>query len=86
MQGSSRGYGSELGLCELRLDPTPVLGDGPRLDPPAPFIGLHTLAMGRSQTVVDLKHLRLRPDRVFHRISPKRFLRKLGIAKPTRTV
>jgi hypothetical protein len=81
MQGSSRGYGSELGLCQLRLDPTPVLIDGPRIDPPAPFIGLHTLAMGRSQTVVDLKHLRLRSDRVRHRVSPKRLLRKVGIGR-----
>ncbi|WP_426574270.1 glucosamine inositolphosphorylceramide transferase family protein [Aquihabitans sp. McL0605] len=82
MQGSSRGYGSELALCELRLAPEPLLVDGPVVEPPPPFIGLHTLAMGRSQTVVDLKHLRLRPDRLVYRVRPERLLRKLRRRPP----
>lgn len=77
MQGHTRGYGSELALCELRMAPAPTLTSGPQIDPPDPFIGLHSLALGRSQTLVDLKHLRLRPDRVWHRVSPKRMVRKL---------
>jgi hypothetical protein len=77
MQGHSRGYGSELALCELRLAPTPVLTPGRRLDPPAPFIGLHTLAMGDSQNLVDLKHLRFRSDRLLQRLRPARVLRRL---------
>ncbi|MGN6693681.1 MAG: glucosamine inositolphosphorylceramide transferase family protein [Aquihabitans sp.] len=77
MQGSSRGYGSELALCELQLAPMAVLTPGQRLDPPQPFIGLHTLAMGESQNLVDLKHLRFRSDRMLQRLRPARVLRRV---------
>jgi hypothetical protein len=77
MQGSSHGYGSEVYLCALELSPTARLQLGRRLDPPAPYIGMHTLAVGDSLNLVDLKHLRLRPDRVRHRLKPQRLRNRL---------
>ena len=70
MQGESSGYGSELFFCHLTLVPFPKLEVRNRIDPPAPYLGLHSYAQGRDHALVDLQY------DVFHSEALKRrFLR-----------
>lgn len=79
LQGSARGYGSEVEICRLRLtDGSAVLEPGFQINPPDPYIGFHTIAPGKSQVVVDIKYLKVRRDRLGHRFRPRRLLNRLS--------
>lgn len=78
LQGSSRGYGSEIVVCSLRIaDGQATLETRSQVDPPAPYIGMHTIALGESKALVDIKHLKIRRDRLGYWLGPRRLGRRL---------
>lgn len=79
LQGHSRGYGTEIAVARLNLDidGAAVVDRGQLVDPPKPFLGVHSLAMGSSSTLIDLKHLQLRTDRIRNRLRPARVVARV---------
>lgn len=76
LQGHSHGYGTEIALARLTSgsEGSLVVEPGPIVSAPKPYLGVHSLAVGSSTALVDIKHLRLRTDRITYRLRPARMI------------